>query len=130
MALRARPRTILVAEDESSTRETLRLALEGMGFRTYLAEDGRAALDALAKSLKPDLILMDLIMPLMNGFEVLTVLRAHPDWAAIPLIVMSTWDGYTPEGLHVSAVLRKPFSTDELQERIRALLRPDEPRTM
>lgn len=88
---------ILIVEDDESTMEGLRRMLENGGFATRCAFDGRAAVLELRDPL-PCLILLDLLMPGMDGFQVLSELQARPDWARIPVIVLTAKD-LAPEDL-------------------------------
>lgn len=77
---------VLVIEDDAPTRELVRRTLEREGCRVIEAADGRAGLARLAE-IRPALIILDLMMPEIDGFQFLEVLRAHPDWREIPVIV-------------------------------------------
>ena len=93
---RHRPqRPILVVDDDPALRELLRRTLEREGYAVLEAGDGRAALARIEERL-PGLILLDLMMPHMNGFELLTELRARPEWRGIPVVVVTAKD-LTPE---------------------------------
>ena len=115
---------LLIIEDELPMRTALADALAGEGYRVLTAADGRAGLDrALAE--KPDLILLDLMMPRLDGFAVCAELRRVGH--AVP-VLMLTAKGQIEDrvkGLDVGAddYLVKPFSTEELFARVRALLR-------
>lgn len=115
---------LLIVEDEYAMRRALEDALAADGHRVLTAVDGQAGLDrALAE--KPDLILLDVMMPRLDGFTVATELRRLG--VAVP-ILMLTAKGAVPDrvqGLDAGAddYLVKPFSTDELLARVRALLR-------
>jgi PAS domain S-box-containing protein len=89
--------TILVVEDEPAIRELLSCALEQEGLEVIKAENGRIALEQVAAS-QPDLILLDLMLPEMDGFDFITVLRQaeHPAWHSIPVVVVTALD-LTPE---------------------------------
>ena len=80
--------TALIVEDDPATREAVRRALEHDGWTVTEAENGQAALQQLAAGL-PGVILLDLMMPVMDGFELVAELRTHPDWRAIPVVVMT-----------------------------------------
>ncbi len=80
--------TILVVDDEATVRDTVALRLEQDGHRVVTAADGREALQ-LFRAEKPDLILLDLIMPKLNGFDVLQALKKDAPTAHIPVIIMS-----------------------------------------
>jgi CheY-like chemotaxis protein len=108
---RHRPRRpILVVDDDPDLRELLRRTLEREGYAVLEAADGRAALARIEERL-PGLILLDLMMPHMNGFELLTELRARPEWRGIPVVVVTAVD-LTPEERqrlngHVEKILAK-----------------------
>jgi two-component system cell cycle response regulator DivK len=111
-------RRILVVDDNPASRELLRAALEPQ-YVVEEAPDGRTALSCLTQSL-PDLILMDVQMPVMDGYEALREIRGNPDSAALPVIAITAFamfedrhkalkagfDGYLPKPINVGA-LRK-----------------------
>jgi CheY-like chemotaxis protein len=81
----------------------------------HSATDGRDALDRLEFGLKPDVILLDLMMPVLNGFDVLEALRNRPEWKSIPVVVISANRGYEAADLEGAvSILRKPVSVDRL----------------
>ncbi|MGI8841111.1 MAG: response regulator [Caulobacteraceae bacterium] len=82
---------VLVVEDDAATRELLQRSLAAKGYEVRQAADGRAALELL-KTVQPCLILLDLMMPNMNGFEFLHVLRQNKTWEAIPVMVVTSKD--------------------------------------
>jgi CheY-like chemotaxis protein len=82
------PKLILFIEDESTLQKTLGRALEKEGFEVQAALDGQSGL-ALTKRIKPNLILLDLILPKMDGFEVLQNLKQDPETQEIPVIVLT-----------------------------------------
>jgi CheY-like chemotaxis protein len=82
------PRRVLVVEDDSLTRTALRRAMESEGWEVVEAEHGRMALQRSADRV-PDLVLLDLMMPEMNGFEFLEALRARESWRAVPVVVIT-----------------------------------------
>ncbi len=115
---------ILVVEDEHAMRTALRDVLEGEGYRVLTAADGESGLER-ALGEKPDLILLDIMMPKLDGFAVCIELRRRGN--VVP-ILMLTAKGQVEDrvtGLDVGAddYLVKPFSTEELMARVRALLR-------
>jgi len=115
---------ILIIEDETPMRTALADVLEGEGYRPITAADGESGLQRAIKE-KPDLILLDLMMPRLDGFQVCAELRRLGH--ATP-VLMLTAKGQVEDrvaGLDVGAVdhLIKPFSTEELLARVRALLR-------
>jgi two-component system alkaline phosphatase synthesis response regulator PhoP len=114
---------VLVVDDESSIVSTLRAYLEQDGYTVYLAADGPAALKA-ARSFKPDLIVLDVMLPGMDGFEVLQQLRRESD---VYVLMLSAKSEETDKivGLSVGAddYVTKPFSPRELVARVKAVLR-------
>jgi CheY-like chemotaxis protein len=116
---------VLVVEDDSATRDMLRRTLEKEGWQVREAEDGRVGLAHLALSV-PDLILLDLMMPEMDGFTFMQELRARPDGRLVPVIVITAKD-ITPEERQrlsgqTAKILRKNTTTrEELVKEIRAL---------
>jgi DNA-binding response OmpR family regulator len=115
--------TILIVEDEPALRDTLAYTLKKNGFNVEAVGDGRAAL-ASARSLNPDLILLDLMLPELDGFEVARILRKE---MSVPIIMLTARDDEIDRvvGLEVGAddYLTKPFSMRELLARVKAQLR-------
>jgi DNA-binding response OmpR family regulator len=100
---------------------TLEFVLEDEGFEVVLAEDGEQAL-ALALSEAPDVILLDQIMPKLDGKQVLTALREVESTRDIPVLVLTGMARGAPEDWPGAHFVGKPFSPDELVERIRKVL--------
>ncbi len=121
------PLQVLLVEDEPQMRRFLRVALEGSGYRYLEAGTGQEGL-ALAVQHRPDVILLDLGLPDMDGLELMTRLRA---WSQTPVIVISARGQETDKigALDVGAddYLTKPFGTGELLARIRVALRHADP---
>jgi DNA-binding response OmpR family regulator len=119
-------RTILVVEDEPTLRETLADALEADGFRVVSAADGREALTTF-RAERPDLILLDLMLPELSGIEVTRIIRAE---SGVPIVMLTAKDAELDKvvGLELGAddYVTKPFSLRELTARIRALFRRSE----
>jgi len=119
-------RTILVVEDETTLRETLADALEAEGFGVVQAADGRAALDRFRAD-RPDLVLLDLMLPELSGIEVCRIIRAE---SGVPIVMLTAKDSELDKvvGLELGAddYVTKPFSLRELSARIRALFRRSE----
>jgi DNA-binding response OmpR family regulator len=107
--------TILVVEDEQLMRELLRLHLSVAGYRVRVAEDPVAAGHAVVRE-RPDLILVDVEMPFMNGVEFVQALRADPAFAAIPVIFVSSRSDLEDRCRQLGAVafLEKPVLSDRL----------------
>jgi CheY-like chemotaxis protein len=115
---------VLVAEDDASVRMTLEFVLEDEGFEVLLAEDGQQALERALAEL-PDVILLDQIMPKMDGKEVLQALRADESTANIPVLVLTGMARGSSEEWPGAHFVGKPFSPDDLVERIRSVLAGD-----
>jgi len=117
------PETILVVEDEPALRDTLTYNLKKDGFTVEAVGDGRSAIES-ARRLKPDLIVLDLMIPEINGFEVCRILRKE---MPTPILMLTARDDEIDRvvGLEVGAddYLTKPFSMRELMARVKAQLR-------
>ncbi|MDP2948606.1 MAG: response regulator transcription factor [Chloroflexota bacterium] len=115
--------TVLVVDDEAHIVETLRLYLERDGFRVIPAYDGRAALE-LAEREKPDLIVLDLMLPEVSGFDVCRTIRSR---SQVPIIMLTARSEEVDKliGLELGAddYVTKPFSPREVAARVRAVLR-------
>src|SRR5215204_568756 len=122
---------VLIVDDEAQIRRALRTGLTGHGYTVEVAEDGEVALTALAVH-APDVVVLDLVMPGIDGFEVLRQLRA---WSRVPVLVLSAHgqerDKVEALDLGADDYLTKPFGMGELLARLRAVLRragaPQEP---
>jgi CheY-like chemotaxis protein len=88
----ARHCPILIVEDDADLREMMAQLLTLEGFRAETVANGREALDYLQKGDYPDLILLDLMMPVMDGWEFRRRQRAHPEYAQVPVVVLSALD--------------------------------------
>ena len=122
-----RPKRILIAEDDPSISHLLSMQLEADGYEIILVSDGAAAWELLQQSESPDLVVLDVLMPKMNGFEVCRRIRAAPAIATLPIVILTALQD-TPsrlEGLEAGAndFLGKPWNKEELYARIRTLLR-------
>jgi DNA-binding response OmpR family regulator len=117
------PETILVVEDEPSLQETLVYNLEKQGYTVEAAGDGRTAVEA-ARRLQPDLLVLDIMLPEMDGFEVCKILRKE---MSMPILMLTARDDEIDRvvGLEVGAddYLTKPFSMHELLARVKAQIR-------
>lgn len=82
-------KSVLIVEDDKSIRETLRMVLEAEGYQVGLAENGKIALEYLREHSPPGIILLDLMMPVMNGWEFLKRHEEDPVLAAVPVVVIS-----------------------------------------
>jgi CheY-like chemotaxis protein len=119
---------VLVVEDDDDTREMMVRTLANDGWTVREAANGRVALDRVGEAI-PELILLDLMMPEMDGFEFISHLRENEAWQSIPVVVLTAKD-ITPEDHlrlqgNVRKVFRKAsFSRDELIDEIRAAIEP------
>jgi two-component system response regulator MprA len=120
---------ILVVDDERAVRESLRRALVLQGYEVELASDGAEALERLAADGQPDAVVLDILMPGIDGLEVCRRLRQRGN--SVPVLMLTARDavGDRVEGLDAGAddYLVKPFALEELLARIRALLRRTSP---
>jgi CheY-like chemotaxis protein len=116
------PATILIVDDERPIREMLALALRGAGHRVVEAVHGRQALDLVARE-RPDLVVSDVMMPLLGGVELCRRLKADPATAAIPVVLMSAAGAHLGRGAGADAVVAKPFDLDALDALVQRLLR-------
>jgi CheY-like chemotaxis protein len=123
LAPRARAVGLLVVEDDADHREVMRDVLEDEGYRVDTAIHGRAALSRLASGPPPDLILLDLMMPEMDGWEFMAALKARPDWASIPVVVTSQGGSRVLSSAPVSAgYLAKPLDRSQLLQTVACCL--------
>jgi len=117
---------VLVVEDEEALITMLEYNLEAEGFRVNIARNGEEALVAVQEE-KPDLVLLDWMLPLMSGIEVCRRIRREPDARSVPIIILSARGEETDRlrGLDTGAddYVTKPFSPAELVARMRAVLR-------
>jgi DNA-binding response OmpR family regulator len=116
---------ILIVDDEPNIILSLEYLMKREGFEVALAGDGERALQAMAEQ-RPDLVILDVMMPKLNGFEVCQRIRAQPAWHGVP-ILMLTAKGHETEmkkglALGADAYVTKPFSTKDLVAEIRRLL--------
>ena len=112
---------VLVAEDDRSVRMTIEFVLEDEGFEVHLAADGEEALQK-ALEILPDVILLDQIMPKMDGKEVLAALRADDSTRSIPVVVLTGMARGAPSEWPGAHFVGKPFAPEELVEQIRELV--------
>jgi DNA-binding response OmpR family regulator len=117
------PDKILIIEDEPQYRFLLQLNLEASGYQVVLAEDGLAGLEMVVRE-EPDLILLDIMLPNMNGYELCQQVR---QFSTVPIIMITARAGQKNivAGLNAGAddYITKPFSADEMMARIQATLR-------
>lgn len=119
---------ILIADDEQNIVISLEYLMRREGFEVSIAKDGDEAI-AKTRAELPDLVLLDIMMPKMNGFEVCQEIKSDPTLKAVRILMLTAKgrDTEIAKGLALGAdgYMTKPFSTKELVERIRALLADD-----
>jgi CheY-like chemotaxis protein len=114
-------RTILVADDEFDLASTLRAILEGEGYRVVTCANGREAMEQLAAA-PPDLVMMDVMMPYLSGYDVVKRMRQTPGLDAVPVVLMNAVP--PAEDGAWQAFLRKPFTLDVLLRTVGEALGP------
>ena len=116
---------LVVAEDEPSLAKVLKMRLEIEGFDVRTAGDGAEAMRLIAED-RPDLVVCDLMMPVMDGYEVTRAIKGNPELRAIPLLILSALKREKEMGaleqMGADAFASKPFDSRELTARIRELL--------
>jgi CheY-like chemotaxis protein len=115
--------SVLLVEDDAEVRSSVAEILELEGFAVDTAVHGRQALDKLRSGAAPSVLLLDLMMPVMNGLELLECLRGDAGLTPPPVIVLSANRGYEAEDLGVEAIVRKPFDVEALLGNITSVLR-------
>jgi two-component system, cell cycle response regulator DivK len=119
-------KSILVVEDQEDNRQILRDLLSSADYEMVEAENGQEALDAVAKK-KPDLILMDIQLPVMDGYEATRRIKANPDWKEIPIIVVTSYalsgDAEKARAAGCDDYVTKPYSPRQLLAKIREFLK-------
>jgi CheY-like chemotaxis protein len=114
---------VLLIEDDETTRDMMRSMLEREGWKVTEAANGREGLERVAES-QPNVILLDLMMPEMDGFEFVVKLRRHPEWSDIPVVVitakeLTVEDRQRLNGSVEKVLLKGAFSREELLARVR-----------
>ncbi|HQP92004.1 MAG TPA: response regulator [Candidatus Omnitrophota bacterium] len=117
---------ILIIDDEKDFCSLIKVNLESVGnFEVFVAESGKSGI-ALAKSLRPDLILLDIKMPHMDGYEVLKRLKAGEDTVSIPVVILSANESDEAKvkalGLYGEAYVTKPVDIFDLKSKIETIL--------
>lgn len=116
---------VLLIEDEPNIIEAIGFILKRDGWHVDTHSNGQTALDAV-RARRPDLVILDVMLPGMSGYDILKALRADPDWAALPVLMLTargqTKDRELAESLGASRFMTKPFSNAEMLEAVRALV--------
>jgi len=126
---------VLLVEDEANTRALLRHAIEKMDLSVAEAANGSIALEWLAENPSPALILLDLMMPEMDGFTFLEVFRTHPEWRDVPVIVLTAKELTSEERERLLGQARKVIAKgesfrDDIATAIGAAIRRPAPHTV
>ncbi len=116
---------ILVVEDQEDNRQILRDLLSTTDYEMIEAENGQEALDAMVRK-RPDLILMDIQLPVMDGYEATRRIKANPDWQSIPVIVVTSYalsgDAEKARAAGCDDYVTKPYSPRQLLAKIREFI--------
>ena len=119
---------ILVIDDSLTEREYLKKILESTGLQVLIATDGVEALEKL-KTVQPDMIFLDIVMPRMNGYEVCRKIKSDPKTTSVPVIICSAkseeFDRYWGMKQGADAYITKPFRPKELLQTMKTLLKQD-----
>ncbi len=119
------PKNILIVDDEISILVPLKFLLEKNNYTVSLAQSGKDAFDRIAQN-KPDLILLDIMLPDLDGYEIFQMIRKNPQWDDIKVICLTAKnrDVDVAKGMNlgVDAYITKPFSNADLLAKIRQLL--------
>ena len=117
----------LVVEDDEQIAHILRFILEREGFEIHSAPDGRTALQLIASLAPPAIVLLDVMLPHVDGYELLARLRATAGWQAVPVILLTarSQEQDIVRGLEAGAndYMIKPFKPEELRARVRRLVK-------
>lgn len=115
--------TILVVEDEFGAADVVMAALEDEGYRVVIAANGRQGLERLAET-RPDLIIADYMMPIMDGAAMARTVKGNPDYRDIPIVMTSALseEAVRQQFNGFQTFLRKPFRIDELLQIVRRML--------
>ncbi|GAC1374810.1 MAG: hypothetical protein NVS2B12_37050 [Ktedonobacteraceae bacterium] len=116
-------KTILVVDDEEAIMEMMCAFLDGEGYKTVQASNGQQGFDRL-KTAHPDLVICDVMMPVLDGRELCKKMQAHSDYRSIPVILMSAAvRSLAQSECRYAALLDKPFDLDELLNTVKQVLR-------
>lgn len=119
---------ILVVDDEPNIRLSLEFLMRKAGYEVTGVDDGEAALEAV-KAAAPDLMLLDVTLPKLSGYEVCEAVRANPEWKGVRILMLTARgrDIEREKGLALGAddYVTKPFATRDVVERVQALIGPE-----
>lgn len=118
-------KSVLIVDDESYIVKSLSFVMKNAGFEAYSAGDGEEALQKLDEMV-PDLVILDVMMPKLDGFEVCKAIRGNPAWSSIKIIMLTAKgrDSEREKGLALGAddYLTKPFSTRDILKRVQEMM--------
>lgn len=118
-------KSVLIVEDDPNMLVSLEFLMRNAGFAVRVAEDGEAALNAI-KEAPPDLLLLDLMIPKRDGYEVCQIVRANPAWKDVRIVILTARSraAEREKGVALGAddYITKPFANKDLIERVRAAL--------
>ena len=117
------PKVVLIVEDEEPIAEALAFLVEDAGYTPAIAFNGAAALE-LARAQRPDLVITDLMMPRMDGKELIGALRGIWDSATPPIVLMTAGGSRYSDALGANALLNKPFDISQVEALLRHFLAP------
>jgi CheY-like chemotaxis protein len=115
---------ILIVEDDPNLRAVIRMVLERAGYEVAEAKNGLDGLQSIERE-TPELVIADMIMPVMNGIELVERIRSNPKTASIPIVLLSGREVDRPAAALVNAVVTKPFEPADLLARINRALQAD-----
>ena len=117
---------ILVADDSQGIRDLLQMSLESLGYTVVLAEDGESALERIDEA-RPDLMIIDVMMPKVNGFQICRRVKSNPETKETPVILLTAKvqeeDVFWGHDCGADEYITKPFKTDHLEAKVDHLLR-------
>lgn len=120
--------TALIVEDDEQIAYILRFILEREGYSVELSQDGRAAQQLISNMPPPALVTLDVMLPYVDGYQLLGMMRAHPGWQDVPILMMTAKsqekDIVRALDNGASDYIVKPFKPDELRARIKRLVKP------
>jgi CheY-like chemotaxis protein len=120
---------VLIIDDDQPTRDALSAVLEGEGYSVSQAANGRDALDMLEHIALPDVVLLDMMMPVMTGWRFIEIVRSHPIFRALSLVVVSSASDEWLEVTGAKAIVRKPLNLDRLLRLLPQLVPEPRPAT-
>lgn len=117
---------ILVADDDSEIQELVKFTLKKEGYEVVTASDGKETLKKIYEE-KPELVILDIMMPIIDGYHICKTLGDDPKYAPVPAVIIATarkddWDKKLSEIAGADAFINKPFKPEELISKIKELL--------